>query len=131
MNLWQSILPSYKLFGQNQPSLAADVGPEPDGVNEISFGVVADPQVVAQTTVWGVFSGPISQRQIIEADTIFNTNQPFSSIPNSIAYYFKDIVVHEFGHTIGLADVKCTACTSGVMYEYASLGETTKNRFGF
>jgi len=46
----------------------------PDGRNEILFGDYPQEGVIAVTVVWGYFSGPPKEREIIEFDTMFDTD---------------------------------------------------------
>ena len=39
---------------------------------------------------------------------------------------FENIVTHELGHAVGLADLYTTSCSEQTMYGYAANGETKK-----
>ena len=127
MCTWQSEL-NYKAFGANNPNVLAD-GPDgsfPDGKNEIQFGAIADAGILAATTIWGQFEGPVEDRYIVETDILFNENQKFTLDGSADSYSFKNILTHELGHWLGLGDIYDETCKEATMYGYASKGETKK-----
>jgi len=79
----------------------------PDGKNEIDFGPIDDPNVLAFVNLWGHFdSYPLSQRYIIEWDMRFNQDKDWGDASFSpLVYHFPGVFVHECGHTLWLADV--------------------------
>lgn len=97
----------------------------PDGTNEVYFGVIDDPSTIAVTIVWGVFSGPVKQRQLVEWDQVFDTDTyNWSSTGESDKMDFENISTHEVGHAFGMGH--SGGCTEETMYAYASNGETKK-----
>lgn len=127
MCTWQSEL-NYQVFGSNNPSVLAD-GPDgsfPDGKNEIQFGSISDSGILAATTIWGQFDGPVEERYIAETDILFNENQKFTLDGTADSYSFKNILTHELGHWTGLGDIYDETCKEATMYGYASKGETKK-----
>jgi hypothetical protein len=127
MCTWQSEL-NVKIFGQNNAVHLAD-GPDyngPDGKNEIQSAFIADTGILAATTIWGVFDGPIENRYILEADLTFNEQNRFTLNGDANSYSIKNILTHELGHWIGLGDIYDTKCSDATMYGYASKGETKK-----
>lgn len=98
----------------------------PDNRNEVYFGSIADSSTIAVTTVWGIFSGPVSSRQIVEWDMIFEDEKfSWSTTGDASAMDFDSIATHELGHAVGLADLYNT-CVDETMYGYTTEGETKK-----
>jgi hypothetical protein len=100
----------------------------PDGVNEIYFGAISDPGVIAVTITWGNFGGVKSKRQIIEMDQIYDqVDFTWSTKGLASAMDFENIAQHELGHGIGMGhSPTMTTCKNETMYPYASNGETLK-----
>ena len=106
----------------------------PDGKNEISFGPIDEPNVIAVTIVWGFFSGPPFTRELVEWDAVFDdpdiewgwagpTSE--STLGNTSIMDYVNISIHEFGHAAGLAH-PASSCTEESMYGFATEGETRK-----
>ena len=106
----------------------------PDGKNEVSFGPIAEPNVIAVTIVWGFFSGPPFMRELVEWDAVFNdpdfewgwagpTSETTLGITSIMDYL--NISVHEFGHAAGMGHPD-SSCTEESMYGFATEGETRK-----
>lgn len=89
----------------------------PDGKNEIMLGFIDEPGVLAVTVVWGVFDGPVDEREIVEADMIFNLHYSWKD------YVLSNIAPHEQGHALGMAHTDTDGAT---MYPSAAKGETHK-----
>ena len=127
MNTWDSKV-SFHIFGnQNTTQIVdgADLS-SPDGKNEVMLENLGSTNTIAYAVVWGVFYGPIKQREIVEWDIVFNSNFPFGDAtvnPNVMDY--QNIATHELGHALGLSHPS-NACTEETMYAYASYGETKK-----
>lgn len=104
----------------------------PDGKNEIYFGTISDPGVIAVTITWGTFSGPARNRQLVEMDQIYDqVDFTWSNTGLASAMDFENIAQHEIGHGIGMGhSPTSTACQSETMYPYASNGETAKRDLG-
>ncbi|MFH0836128.1 MAG: matrixin family metalloprotease [Candidatus Micrarchaeota archaeon] len=99
----------------------------PDGLNEVYFGDVADNGAIAITVVWGIFSGPPSQRKLIEWDQVYDqVDYPWSASGEAGKMDFENIATHELGHSIGLNDLYTGECSEQTMYGYADYGETNK-----
>jgi len=96
-----------------------------DSVNEVYFGSISDPNTIAVTIVWGIFSGPTFSRQLVEWDMIFNSSYDWSLTGEAGKMDFENISTHELGHAMGMADLYNT-CTAETMYGYATYGETQK-----
>ena len=75
--------------------------------------------------VWGYFSGPPSEREIIEFDIMFDTDYHWG---DADVYWdvmdLQNVATHEFGHGIGLDDYY--ECELETMYGYSTYGETIK-----
>ena len=99
----------------------------PDGHNEIYFGNIGDPGVIAVTIVWGIFFGPPPGRELVEWDAVFDDEYFFwgdaLGAPGTMDY--QNIATHEFGHAAGL-DHPDSTCTDETMYAFAEEGETKK-----
>ena len=99
----------------------------PDGKNEIMFGSI-DGDAIAVTIVWGVFSGPPRNRQLVEWDQVYDqVDFEWSSSGEPGKMDFENIATHELGHTMGLADLYTSECLEETMYGYGVEGETKKS----
>lgn len=125
--------------------IAADVDPEtfgrgkrthktlvadhymPDGVNEVYFDSL-HPGTIAYTVVWGIFKGPVSQRELVEWDQVYNDNLPWSVCDPDCpgAYDFESIATHETGHSFGMEDLYKKKCSDQTMYGYGFPDDTSK-----
>ncbi len=98
----------------------------PDGVNEVYFGDIADPDSIAVTIVWGIFSGPPNNRILVEWDQVYDdVTFDWSSNGEADKMDFENISTHEMGHSLGLSHPDNT-CTVETMYAFAGEGETNK-----
>ncbi len=97
-----------------------------DDKNEISFGAL-ESDTIAITIVWGVWSGPVTSRQIVAWDQVFNANYPWSGSGDPLKMDYENISTHELGHAMGLADIYSGSCSGVTMYGYGGLGETQKS----
>lgn len=99
----------------------------PDGRNEVHFGYLNEPGVLAITIVWGVFNGQESQREIFEWDQIYNEHYQWGdSNQDPSLNDLQNTVTHELGHSSGLRDIYDSGCSHVTMYGYAAAGETKK-----
>jgi len=97
----------------------------PDGKNEVEFANLGATDTIAYTIVWGIFSGPPSQRELVEWDAVFNSDYPWSLSGETGKMDYQNIATHEFGHALGLGHPD-DSCTEETMYRYAGYGETKK-----
>lgn len=105
---------------------ALGIGLYMNGVNEVAFGPIAEPGVIAVTYVWGIFGGPPHERYLAEWDMKFNNADfTWSLIGAPGDMDFHNIAQHEMGHALGLGHPD-NSCTEETMYAYADLGETKK-----
>jgi len=99
---------------------------KPDGQNAVLFGKLSK-NTIAVTVIWGVFSGPISNRVLTEWDQEFNDFfYTWSMSGETGKMDFENIATHELGHAVGLDDQYSTSCSEVTMYGYGSNGETKK-----
>lgn len=100
---------------------------QPDGQNEVYFGDVQQAGAIAVTIVWGIFSGPVSRRELVEWDQVYDEadfNWSASGEPDKMDFW--NLAMHELGHTMGLADLYQLVCGEATMYGYAAEGEISK-----
>jgi hypothetical protein len=102
----------------------------PDGVNEAYFSQTElDSGTVAVTIVWGIFSGALNAREIIEWDMVFNDALPEpwgDAALEGAVWDVENIATHELGHSAGLGDLYTTGAAEQTMFGYASPGEIKK-----
>ncbi len=109
----------------NTSTLVADTS-SPDGQNEVYFGDVDSIGAIAVTIVWGIFSGPPSQRKLVEWDQIYDeVDFNWSSNGEASKMDFENIATHEIGHSVGMGHSP-DECIEETMYRFASAGETKK-----
>ncbi len=99
----------------------------PDNKNEVYFANVDSPGAIAITIVWGIFGGPIGQRQLVEWDQVYDdADYDWSSAGEADKMDFENIATHELGHSVGLGDLYDATCSQETMYGYADYGEIIK-----
>lgn len=99
----------------------------PNGKNTVSFGYITPTNVLAYTITWGFFSNyPISQRRIVEWDIVIGdaSNNLGDATVNPNVYDAPRIVMHEFGHSLGIGDIYTQGCAPyTIEYGVTSLGQ--------
>ncbi len=99
----------------------------PDNQNEVYFADLSNPNTIAITIVWGIFSGPSSNRQLVEWDQVYDdVTFDWSMLGEVGKMDFENIATHELGHSVGMGDLYTSKCFNETMYGYASNGETKK-----
>lgn len=99
----------------------------PDDQNEMYFADIDEPGVIAMAIVWGIFSGPPFQRELVEWDQVYDqVDFDWSATGEANKMDFESIATHELGHSVGLADLYTSECSEQTMYGYADYGETKK-----
>ena len=119
---------SFNILGDGSSTsdvLVADTS-SPDNKNEVYFADVDSSGAIAVTIVWGIFSGPIGGRELVEWDQIYNdADFGWSSSGEAGKMDFENIATHELGHSVGMGHPS-SGCTEETMYAYADFGETKK-----
>ena len=124
LDAWDSRV-AFDIFGselENENPNGAD-SISPDNKNEIMFENLGSTNTIAYTITWGIFSGPPSQRVLVEWDVVFNSDYTFGNAAYEMDY--QNIATHEFGHALGLTHPSDT-CSEETMYRFAESGETKK-----
>ena len=135
LDAWDSQV-AFEIFGNRNTSAVVDGADTsaPDNKNEIFFGSIAEPGVIAVTIVWGIFSGPPQIRKLVEFDAVFDDPDflwgdagPTSetSLGNTSIMDYNNIAAHEFGHAAGMGHPS-DSCTEETMYRFGQAGETKK-----
>lgn len=94
-----------------------------DFQNAIAFGDYPNDNVIAVTSIWYIPRG----KRIVEFDMLFNTRFAWGDAAADPAVMdLQNIATHEFGHSVGLADIYSTGCSTVTMFGYSSEGETSK-----
>ena len=94
-----------------------------DNKNSISFWDLPVPNIIAGTTAWF----DLDQNLILESDTFLNSNFAWGDATVEPGVMdIQNIVTHEMGHMLGLADLFNYDCSSATMFAYSSYGETSK-----
>ena len=99
-----------------------------DGLNEVYFGDIAEPGVIAFAIIWGIFGGPPQYRELVEWDQVYDeVDFDWSLSGESGKMDFENIATHELGHSVGMGDLYTSDCAEVTMYGYATDGETKKS----
>lgn len=97
----------------------------PDTYNEIVFGNYEQEGVIAICYTWGYFGGKPSSRRIVEFDIMLDTDYQWGDgEANLLLMDVQNIVTHEVGHGIGLADIY--DCELETMYGRSEYGDIVK-----
>ena len=127
INKWENAA-GKNIFGTGSLTndvLAIDTS-SPDGKNEVYFGDISSQGAIAVTIVWGRFYGPLSQRELVEWDQIYDqVDFDWSSSGEANKMDFENINAHELGHSFGMGHPS-DGCTEETMFRFADYGETKK-----
>lgn len=103
----------------------------PDGLNEVYFADIDEPDVIGVTIIWGIFGGAPKNRKIVEWDQVYDdTDFMWGNDGNPYMMDFESIATHELGHTVGMGDLYTSDCIDETMYGYAGEGEINKRDLG-
>lgn len=109
------------LFAYTGATTDLDYG-DYDLTNTIAFSNLNNSSIIAVTSIW--YSR--ATKAIYEFDMCFNTAFAWDTDGSGDAMDLQNIATHEFGHTVGLADIYKDSFDYVTMYGYASEGETAK-----
>ena len=126
LETWDSEV-NFDIFGSEQAGTpdGADLT-SPDNKNEVMLENLGPTNTIAYTITWGIFSGPPSQRVLVEWDAVFNSAYAFGNADDTSGVMdYQNIATHEFGHALGLTHPSDT-CSEETMYRYADSDETKK-----
>ena len=93
-----------------------------DDINALSYGDYPYAGVIAVTYIW--YYGDTGE--IVEVDTIFDTDYSWSVTGESGTMDLQNIATHEFGHWLVLDDLYNRPARTQTMYGYSTYGETIK-----
>ncbi|MBI2676189.1 MAG: matrixin family metalloprotease [Candidatus Aenigmarchaeota archaeon] len=134
MEAWNSQI-AFRVFGAriNGTADGAD-SIAPDGKNEIMFGRIGEKGAIAMTIVWGIFSGPVSGRKLVEYDMVFDDDDfkwgdagqtSETRLGNTGIMDLQNVATHELGHAAGMGHPS-DMCSQETMYRFTKYGETKK-----
>lgn len=119
---------SANILGEGSLTAAPLVADEvsPDGVNEIYFGSIGEPGVIAVTITWGIFGGAPGSRELVETDQVYDeVDFAWSGAGEAGKMDYENISTHELGHGLGMGHPD-DSCTEETMFRFSTEGETKK-----
>lgn len=98
-----------------------------DGKNEVLFGSIAEPGVIAMSITWGIFGGPPRGRELVEWDAIYDQDdfEWGDATVNPALMDLQNVATHEVGHSAGMGHPADT-CLEETMYRFSTQGETKR-----
>ncbi len=94
-----------------------------NGVNAIVFGDYGQSNVIGVTSVWYTRVG----KQIVEFDMLLNSQFQWGDASvDPTKMDLQNILTHELGHSVGMADVYTSTCSAVTMYGYSGEGDLQK-----
>jgi len=109
-------------------NLETPANPSMDGSNTVSFEPLnsAYPNAIAITFYWYYRVS----KELVETDTVFNSDLPWSVTAEPAKYDLQNIATHEFGHWLVLGDLYSLRDRALTMYGYGYPEETIKSTLG-
>ena len=129
---WEAVIGNK--FG-SQSTITSSSGLVFNGKNQVGLGTldIDMPGALAVTGLWmecpsgGSVSTCPSALEITEWDQTYAiTEYEWSLTGASNAYDLISVVIHEFGHNVGLDDLYSDSCVDSTMYGYSSIGDAGK-----
>jgi len=119
----------YNIMGAGSTTnadLSVDAGTLNDA-NEVYFASISgSSSIIAVTSVWGIWGGPVSGRELVEWDQVYDDSDfDWSTSGAAGKMDFDNIGTHEIGHAVGMGHPG-TNCVQETMYAYAGFGEILK-----
>jgi hypothetical protein len=118
------------LLGVRQNLSGRDINVKaPDGENSIGIGGIEGKRgTIAVTVVWGIFSGPESQREIVEFKMVFDgSHYRFGNSSTTRGLIdLASTATHEMGHAFGREDIYDPSCADVTMYGSSNENEIKK-----
>mgnify|MGYP005841618523 CR=1 FL=1 len=121
MQTWTDVSASELIFSFAGTTSSTDWG-ENDGKNIVCFGTIEDSEVLAQNILWYY----TSTGQMLDSDIKFNSTFSWGTDGSSNNYDIQNVGTHEYGHSVGLADLYAAVDSEKTMYGYSAKGETKK-----
>lgn len=120
VNQFERRLPSAVMLGQDTSACADGIDfDSPDGKNEIMFGFIDEPGILAVMIGW-----TNSQGRLVNTDILFNLRFEWGNgDADTTVYDIENVATHEVGHAYGQGHIDVEGAT---MQPTASRGETRK-----
>jgi hypothetical protein len=112
----------------DNPTTSSEVGIVDDGINNNSWASLSSvfPGAIAVTSI----AYNPQTKAIIEVDTVFNSDVPWSTTGDVNAFDVQNAAAHESGHWLALNDLQATRDCGLTMYGSTTEGETSKRTLG-
>ena len=123
LETWEEVI-THDLFEPATVMWTNRLPGERDGLSLLDWTPLEE-GVVAESFIW-YFP---STKEIIEMDVAFSSNYKWSTTGEADSMDLQNVATHEFGHG-GLDDLGFERDSRLTMYQYGSLGETSKRTLG-